>query len=41
MRRVLVDAGVSYLAVPGAMQSPPLTWRHGGGVFLDRVMSTR
>lgn len=27
--------GASYLAAPGQMQSPPLTWRHGGGAFLD------
>lgn len=30
--------GVSYIAAPGAIQSPPLTWRHGGGVFLDSMM---
>src|SRR5208282_5162337 len=30
LRAVLGNAGVSYLAAPGAMQSPPLTWRHGG-----------
>jgi hypothetical protein len=29
--------GVSYLAAPGAIQSPPLTWRHGGGAFLDTM----
>ena len=34
---VLAASGVSYLAEPGAMQSPPLTWRHGGGWFLDRM----
>ncbi len=39
LRTVLSDAGVSYVAEPGAMQSPPLTWRHGGGVFLDRMMA--
>jgi Acyl-CoA reductase (LuxC) len=27
--------GVSHLAAPGAIQSPPVTWRHGGGAFLD------
>jgi len=25
--------GVSYICAPGAMQSPPLEWRHGGGAF--------
>jgi len=37
IREVLAASGVSYLAEPGAMQSPPLTWRHGGGWFLDRM----
>ena len=37
LRELLAQAGVSYVARPGAMQSPPLTWRHGGGAFLDRV----
>jgi hypothetical protein len=37
MRDLLRTVGVSYLAEPGAMQSPPLTWRHGGGRFLDRM----
>jgi hypothetical protein len=36
-REVLAASGVSYLAEPGVMQSPPLTWRHGGGWFLDRM----
>jgi Acyl-CoA reductase (LuxC) len=29
--------GVSHLAAPGAIQSPPVTWRHGGGAFLDWI----
>ncbi|HUY38892.1 MAG TPA: acyl-CoA reductase [Candidatus Binataceae bacterium] len=29
--------GVSYIAAPGAIQSPQLTWRHGGGAFLDSM----
>ena len=33
--------GVSYIAAPGAIQSPPLTWRHGGGVFLDSMIGKR
>ncbi len=41
LREILDEAGVSYLAQPGAMQSPPLTWRHGRGEFLRRVTSRR
>jgi Acyl-CoA reductase (LuxC) len=26
---------VNHVCAPGTMQSPPLTWRHGGGTFLD------
>lgn len=37
IRDLLAVLGVSYLAEPGAMQSPPLTWRHGGGWFLERM----
>ena len=33
--------GVSYVASPGEMQSPPLLWRHGGGVFLDMMVASR
>jgi len=29
--------GVSFIAAPGAIQSPPLDWRHGGGAFLDSM----
>jgi hypothetical protein len=36
-RDFVAGLGVSYLAKPGAMQSPPLAWRHGGGWFLDRM----
>ncbi|MGB6554365.1 MAG: acyl-CoA reductase [Candidatus Binataceae bacterium] len=32
--------GVSYIAAPGAIQSPPLVWRHGGGAFLDSMTKT-
>ena len=41
VRELLRKMGVSYVAQPGAMQSPPLTWRHGGGAFFDRVSSRR
>jgi hypothetical protein len=34
VRGILRDAGVSYLCNSGAMQSPPVTWPHGGGIFL-------
>jgi len=37
VRRCLIQHGASYLCVPGAMQSPPLQWRHGGGIFLDAI----
>jgi len=30
---------VCYLCPPGAMQSPPLNWNHGGGAFM-RALST-
>jgi len=33
--------GVSYVASPGEMQSPPLLWRHGGGAFLDMMVASR
>ena len=41
VNRCLSERGVSYLCTPGAMQSPPLTWRHGGGVFLDAMTAHR
>ena len=34
-RARLESIGVSYLAAPGEMQSPPLEWRHGAGALLD------
>ncbi|HEY6421288.1 MAG TPA: acyl-CoA reductase, partial [Candidatus Binataceae bacterium] len=37
---ILHEFGVTYLAAPGEMQSPPLTWRHGGGAFLDLLTGT-
>jgi Acyl-CoA reductase (LuxC) len=33
--------GVSYISPPGEIQSPPLDWRHGGGAFLDSMVSPR
>ena len=32
---VLAGAGVTYVCDPGQLQSPPLSWPHGGGQFLD------
>jgi hypothetical protein len=37
----LRDLGICYLCEPGAMQSPPLDWGHGGGVFLRALGSSR
>jgi hypothetical protein len=33
--------GVSYICAPGAMQSPPLEWRHGGGAFLLKLLDRK
>ncbi len=38
-RRVLRALGVSWIAPPGRLQSPPLEWRHGGGAMLDLLCS--
>lgn len=35
--QILKRLGATYICKPGAMQSPPLDWRHGGGVFLERL----
>jgi hypothetical protein len=37
----LREAGVSYFAAPGAMQSPPLDWPHGGGALLNLFLEQR
>ena len=41
VKRCLAERGASYLCAPGAMQSPPLDWRHGGGRFLDALLTHR
>ena len=41
VERCLSELGASYLCTPGRMQSPPLTWRHGGGVFLEAMAAKR
>lgn len=33
----LREQAVSYLCPPGEMQSPPPHWRHGNGIFLERL----
>jgi hypothetical protein len=38
-RAWLSEAGVSYLAAPGMMQSPPFEWPHGNGAFLSRLIA--
>lgn len=38
---VLARAGVSYVCDPGRIQSPPVTWPHGGGAFLDFISGLR
>jgi hypothetical protein len=38
---MLATLGISYICAPGEMQSPPLTWRHGGGAFLDMMVTSR
>jgi len=39
--KMLRALGVTYVALPGEMQSPPLLWRHGGGAFLDMMVASR
>lgn len=41
MRARLRESGVTHLCEPGLMQSPPVDWRHGGGMFLERVCGIR
>ncbi len=41
IRPWLRGIGVSYLAIPGQMQSPPLNWRHGRGALLDLFRDNR
>ena len=38
---MLRGLGVPYICAPGAMQSPPLDWRHGGRCFLDVMLEQR
>jgi len=38
-RAWLREAGVSYFARPGMMQSPPLEWPHGNGALLSKLVA--
>lgn len=41
LRAFMAALGICYLCEPGAMQSPPLDWRHGGGAFMRALESSR
>jgi len=41
MRVFMAALDVSYVCEPGAMQSPPLDWSHGGGAFLRALTTSR
>jgi hypothetical protein len=40
-RSFLTAHEVCYLCSPGAMQSPPLDWNHGGGAFMRALSPPR
>jgi hypothetical protein len=40
-RAILHRLGATYVCLPGEMQSPPLGWPHGGGVFLRMMLGQR
>jgi Acyl-CoA reductase (LuxC) len=40
-RSFLMALDVYYLCPPGAMQSPPLDWNHGGGAFMRALSNPR
>lgn len=41
IRAMLERFGATYICWPGAMQSPPLDWPHGGGGFLRSLLDER
>ncbi len=41
LRAFLASMDICYLCEPGAMQSPPLDWSHGGGVFMRALATSR
>jgi hypothetical protein len=41
LRAFLAALDICYICAPGAMQSPPLDWSHGGGAFLHALAASR
>ena len=41
LRRIAEAMGASHVCAPGAMQSPPLDWPHGGSAFARMIRDTR
>ncbi len=41
LHTALAALGICYLCEPGAMQSPPLDWNHGGGVFIRALVNSQ
>ncbi len=41
IRAAMATLGVCYICDPGLMQSPPLDWNHGGGIFMRALTSSR
>jgi hypothetical protein len=41
IRKEIEAMRIPYICAPGEMQSPPLDWRHGGGMFLDLMVGAR
>jgi hypothetical protein len=41
IRAALEALAIPYVCTPGEMQSPPLDWRHGGGEFIDLMVTPR
>jgi len=41
LQAFLTALDIFYICAPGAMQSPPLDWSHGGGAFLHGLTASR
>ncbi len=41
LQAFLAALDICYICAPGAMQSPPLDWSHGGGAFLHALAASR
>jgi hypothetical protein len=41
LRAFLAALDICYICAPGAMQSPPLDWSHGGAAFLHALAASR